>query len=446
MTHRPGKWGLAPGLKGLGFQGERRLGRVPVPIFRANPKANRWSVLLQKTEGTPHIGPSLGMDRISVDRREPRLLRRVEGAGVRIRAGNLKRGALEVFMHGQCRKWRRPVKTMAMPCSSQAAIDSSSRLEPPGWMMAVDAGRRRRVGSVAEGEERVRGQRRPLAPRRPSQRRSAPSRAGSSAPRRRPATGRPSTTTIAFDFTVGADLPGERRGRASSPSVGARFVFTVPEAGSASRRSQSWASMPPSIRRRSQPDGAGGFGPIARPRSIRRMLFFQVGLVVSRAKASGSKPGATIASRNRPGMHINSAVARSTGRLRPTMPPKALTGRPRRRLSKAVARSSPTAAPQGLLCLRTQAAGSSNRRINRRALSRSRMLLYDSSLPWSTGPSPGSGRGARARRRAPPLVRVLAVSKRGPEHELGSQVLGEWPVAFRLDRTGAPRYPAIAWS
>ena len=30
-----------------------------------------------------------------------------------------------------------PVKTMAMPCSSAAAMTSSSRIEPPGWITAV---------------------------------------------------------------------------------------------------------------------------------------------------------------------------------------------------------------------------------------------------------------------------------------------------------------------
>jgi hypothetical protein len=30
-----------------------------------------------------------------------------------------------------------PVKTIAMPCSSAAAITSSSRIEPPGWMTAL---------------------------------------------------------------------------------------------------------------------------------------------------------------------------------------------------------------------------------------------------------------------------------------------------------------------
>jgi elongation factor G len=34
-------------------------------------------------------------------------------------------------------KWRWPVKTMAMPAASAAAMTSSSRIEPPGWMQAV---------------------------------------------------------------------------------------------------------------------------------------------------------------------------------------------------------------------------------------------------------------------------------------------------------------------
>ena len=32
----------------------------------------------------------------------------------------------------QCRKWRLPVNTIAMPCSSAAAITSLSRSDPPG--------------------------------------------------------------------------------------------------------------------------------------------------------------------------------------------------------------------------------------------------------------------------------------------------------------------------
>ena len=37
----------------------------------------------------------------------------------------------------QCRKWRTPVNTMASPALSAAAITSSSRCDPPGWITAV---------------------------------------------------------------------------------------------------------------------------------------------------------------------------------------------------------------------------------------------------------------------------------------------------------------------
>jgi hypothetical protein len=37
----------------------------------------------------------------------------------------------------QWRKWRRRVKTIAIPARSAASTTSGSRTEPPGWMMAV---------------------------------------------------------------------------------------------------------------------------------------------------------------------------------------------------------------------------------------------------------------------------------------------------------------------
>src|SRR6266704_1630294 len=40
------------------------------------------------------------------------------------------------FMH-QCRKCRTPVNTIASPSSSAAAMTSSSRMLPPGWMTAL---------------------------------------------------------------------------------------------------------------------------------------------------------------------------------------------------------------------------------------------------------------------------------------------------------------------
>ena len=40
--------------------------------------------------------------------------------------------AVSLWFTDQCRKWRMPVNTMAMPASFAAAITSSSRMEPPG--------------------------------------------------------------------------------------------------------------------------------------------------------------------------------------------------------------------------------------------------------------------------------------------------------------------------
>ena len=63
----------------------------------------------------------------------------------------------------------------------------------------------------------------------------------------------------------------------------------------------------------------------------------------------------------------------------------------------------PSAAPQGLLCLRIVAAGSAKRRISRRALSRSSRLLYESSLPCRiAGGRQVRARSCPARRRRPP--------------------------------------------
>ena len=51
-----------------------------------------------------------------------------------------------------------------MPCSSQAAMVSSSRFEPPGWMIAVMPAAGGDVGAVAEREEGVGGQHGPAGP------------------------------------------------------------------------------------------------------------------------------------------------------------------------------------------------------------------------------------------------------------------------------------------
>jgi len=103
-----------------------------------------------------------------------------------------------------------------------------------------------------------------------------------------------------------------------------------------------------------------------------RTLAFHFGLVVNSSKAAGSNRGATIASTNRPGTHSTSAAAVSTARLRPRTEPNALSGSPSMARCKATASVSAVAAPQGLLCLMTTAAGSENCRTIDSALSRSR--------------------------------------------------------------------------
>ena len=45
--------------------------------------------------------------------------------------------ALGHRLERQCLKWRRPVKTIAMWWRSAASIAISSRMLPPGWMIAV---------------------------------------------------------------------------------------------------------------------------------------------------------------------------------------------------------------------------------------------------------------------------------------------------------------------
>ena len=90
-----------------------------------------------------------------------------------------------------------------------------------------------------------------------------------------------------------------------------------------------------------------------------------------------------MASTNRPGSASTSAVAASTARFSPSTEPNALSGSPSIARCRASASVSATAAPQGLLCLMTTAAGSAKLRTIASALSRSSRLLYESSLPCS---------------------------------------------------------------
>ena len=63
----------------------------------------------------------------------------------------------------QCRKWRMPVKTMARPRSSAAAMTSSSRIEPPGWMTAVAPASAAAIRPSAKGKKASEATTEPLA-------------------------------------------------------------------------------------------------------------------------------------------------------------------------------------------------------------------------------------------------------------------------------------------
>ena len=72
---------------------------------------------------------------------------------------NASRARSQMRPTPQWRKWRRCVKTIVAPASSTAAITSSSRFEPPGWIDRGHARAQRQLRAVGEGEESVRGQR-----------------------------------------------------------------------------------------------------------------------------------------------------------------------------------------------------------------------------------------------------------------------------------------------
>src|SRR5207237_665445 len=60
---------------------------------------------------------------------------------------------VEVELVHQCRKWRRPVTTIAPPAASTAAATSSSRTEPPGWMIALTPASSASFGPSGKGKK-----------------------------------------------------------------------------------------------------------------------------------------------------------------------------------------------------------------------------------------------------------------------------------------------------
>ena len=260
---------------------------------------------------------------------------------------------------------------MGMPLALQAAMTSSSFFEPPGWMMAVTPAAAACFDRVGEGEEGVGGQHRAGRPvaglfdgdfGRIDAAHLARARAQQHA-------------VLGKHDGVRLDVPHDLPGEAQIGHLRRRglcFGDDLPERlrDRAGRRPLASARR----RRGSGRSSAAATGP-SWPTSISRTLAFHLGLVVRISSASLSKSGATMASTNRPGAASTSAVAASTVRFSPSTEPNALSGSPSIARCKAAASVSATAAPQGLLCLITTAAGSEKLRTMPSALSRSSRLL-----------------------------------------------------------------------
>ena len=122
------------------------------------------------------------------------------------------------------------------------------------------------------------------------------------------------------------------------------------------------------------------------------------------------------------------------------MPPKAETGSPRKASSNAIARSSRSASPQGMVCLTMATAGSASPCTAFQAASASSRLLNDSSLPASCSAS-STPRTRLARAQSPvgggSLLRVLPVAQRPRQPPREGDLLRP-----RLpDRAGTPPRP-----
>ena len=147
----------------------------------------------------------------------------------------------------QWRKWRRPVKTIATPASSAAATTSSSRIEPPGWMIAVTPRLDRRArGRRRTGRTRRRRAPRPAASRAaPSRPPGGPSRRGSSARRRCRPSRRSRASTIALDFTWRHTRQAKSRSRPLLLGRRPRRSRPPSPRGPRASMSRSWTSRPP---------------------------------------------------------------------------------------------------------------------------------------------------------------------------------------------------------
>ena len=272
----------------------------------------------------------------------------------------------------QWRKCRIPVATIAIPAASAAAIVSTSRIEPPGWMIAVAPAFAISCTPSANGKNASE----------PTEEPFTSSCAFITAvftdstrlvwPPPMAVVRSPFAKTIAFDFTCFTTFHAKRRSRHSC-SVGARRVMTLQSSRRMLPRSRSITSSPPTIERTSRASSGRRLQvERASPRrgETRRRRFF---FAARSARAPASYAGAMTHSRKR---SVSSfAAASSTGRFRATMPPNAETGSQARARANASPGDAATATPHGVLCLMTTHAASSNSFTAASAASRSRRLL-----------------------------------------------------------------------
>ena len=282
-----------------------------------------------------------------------------------------------------------------MPCSSAAAITSASRTDPPGWTTAVAPAAATASSPSRNGKKASDAATVPASGRAPASicqplafmvaTRTASTRLICPAPTARVRSR--SVNSTVFDFTW-AQTRQAKRNASHSATVGGRWLTTRTASLGQGRRASSTASRcctsrPPSTERTSRPS-TGDTDPANIEVAVTTTR--RLGLVASTARASASTAGATTAS-----MKVETsaaAVAASTARFKPTMPPKADNASASRARSNASTALAPVATPHGLVCLITTAAGSSNSSAIRAAASRSSRFVYDSSLPWMTSGRP----------------------------------------------------------
>src|ERR1044071_1884296 len=193
----------------------------------------------------------------------------------------------------QCRKWRMPVNTMHMPCSSAAAMTSSSRLLPPGCTMALMPYSAATSMPSRNGENASEAIDLPSAVRPSSVALSAATRVEYTrdiCPAPTPIVMPSLANTMALDFTYLHTRHANHRS-AYCVGVGCSLLTTLKVSGCASAVSRLCTSRPPTTLRYSSSDGLVLLsGPMTSTRTFV--------LPASTAAAASDTEGAAITSTN----------------------------------------------------------------------------------------------------------------------------------------------------